>query len=39
MAASDNNAALLWDAANGKSIAEPMKHKNRLRSALFSPDG
>ena len=37
MAAPDNNAARMWDAVSGKSIAEPMKHENRLRSALFIP--
>jgi len=37
MAASENNAARLWDAASGKSIAEPMKHENRLRSDRSVP--
>jgi hypothetical protein len=31
MATSDKNAARLWGAASVKSIAELMKHENRLR--------
>jgi len=28
MTASDDNTARLWNAANGKSIGEPMKHES-----------
>jgi hypothetical protein len=39
VASKNNSAARLRDATNGKSIAEPMKHENRLTSTLFGPDG
>ena len=38
MTASVDNTARLWDAASGKPIGEPMKHK-KVYSAQFSPDG
>ena len=30
---------MLWDAASGKPIGEPLNHKEVVNSAQFSPDG
>jgi hypothetical protein len=37
--ASADKTALLWDAASGKAVGEPMKHEGGVYSAQFSPDG
>jgi WD40 repeat protein len=37
--ASDDKTARLWDAATSKQIGEPMKHKDSVNSAQFSPNG
>jgi len=29
----------VWDAATGKALGEPMRHKSNVLSAVFSPDG
>ena len=37
--ASGDKTARLWDAATGKAVGQPMKHKGAVNSARFSPDG
>ena len=29
----------LWDAATGAAIGEPLRHEDRVRGAVYSPDG
>jgi WD40 repeat protein len=36
--ASDDRTARVWDAASGKAIGEPMRHKGSVNRANFSPD-
>jgi len=37
--ASDDRTAQVWDARTGAPLGAPMRHAERLRSAVFSPDG
>jgi WD40 repeat protein len=39
LTASMDHTARIWDAKNGKPIAQPMKHDKPVNSAQFSPDG
>ena len=37
--ASDDKSARVWDARTGKPVTEPLKHRDEVRTAAFSPDG
>jgi hypothetical protein len=37
--ASDDGTARIWNASNGRLLAEPMSHDDAVSSAVFSPDG
>jgi WD40 repeat protein len=37
--ASGDKTAQVWDAATGKALGKPMKHKGKVYFAQFSPDG
>src|SRR5205823_3337792 len=34
-----NDTARIWDMRDGKPLGEPLRHKERVNSAQFSPDG
>ena len=36
---SDDQTACLWDAASGKRLADPLRHRAAVYYAAFSPDG
>ncbi len=37
--ASEDGTARIWDAATGKTLGDPLKHKDTVRHASFSADG
>jgi WD40 repeat protein/serine/threonine protein kinase len=37
--ASNDNTAIIWDAATTKMVGEPLQHKGGVMHAAFSPDG
>src|SRR5438067_9767454 len=36
--AAEEGFAQLWDAATGRTVGQPMKHRNMVTQAAFSPD-